>query len=230
LGILAPAAIAPASQRVDVSYYSPRVQRDWETARLDIPASLPATEQMSPGLDPLSLRFAIHMRNASHFGLDVGCGTGVATTAAMARGGRMVAVDPDRKALQRLISSIPREQHPRLKVKQAMLEDLDFEFAHFSAVHASRVLHLMTPGAVKVAFGKFFRWLYPEGKLFISVLTSFPRGAEREGVHLLEESTLRRELEAVGFIIEDMSSGPLAWDFSQVCCSVVARCVAEPAT
>src|SRR6185436_19400623 len=46
---------------------------------------------------------------------------------------------------------------------------MDFKFARFSAVHASRVLHLLAPDDLQHTLRKFFRWLYPNGKLFVSV-------------------------------------------------------------
>ena len=53
-----------------------------------------AVYEMSPTLYPLSLQFAIEMRAATRQALDIGCGDGVATAAALARGGRVLAVDP----------------------------------------------------------------------------------------------------------------------------------------
>jgi SAM-dependent methyltransferase len=131
-----------------------------------------AIDQMSPALDDLSLKFVICTRDARHDGLDIGCGDGIATAAALARGAHVTAVDPDQRALLRLLARIPPHTYRRLKVRRARVQDLDFKFAHFSAVHASRVLHLIDPAALQQSLRKFFRWLYPEGKLFISTLAS----------------------------------------------------------
>ncbi|MDB6044152.1 MAG: polyketide synthase -related protein [Gammaproteobacteria bacterium] len=130
-----------------------------------------AAEQMSPALDRLSLQFAIWARDRNSAALDIGCGDGVATVAVLARGGHVVAVDPDATAISRLIARIPSEHLRRVKVRVGKLPDLEFKAAHFSALHVARVLHLLDPPALEHALRKFFRWLYPEGKLFISALT-----------------------------------------------------------
>jgi SAM-dependent methyltransferase len=130
---------------------------------------------MSPALDPLSIRFAAHARASKSAVLDVGCGTGIATLAALARGAHVIAIDPDQDALRELLARTPTVQYPRLQVRAARLPDLNFKFAHFSAVHVSRVLHVLDGEALRRAFANFFRWLYPEGKLYISTLS--PVGA-----------------------------------------------------
>ena len=132
-------------------------------------------EQMSPALDDLSLRFAIYVRNARFAALDIGCGDGRATAAALDRGGHVLAVDPDRAALHQLLARVAPEQCWRLQVRIGALPDLDFKFARFSAVHAARVLHLLPPHALQQSLSKFFRWLYPAGRLFVSTLA--PGGA-----------------------------------------------------
>jgi len=166
---------------------------------------------MSPTLDALSLKFAIHTRTSSNDALDIGCGAGVATAAALARGGRVLAVDPDVKALDALVARIPQEQLARLKLRVGSLPDLDFEASRFSAVHASRVLHLLDPAVAQRSLQKFFRWLYPTGKLFISTPA-------------WDETALRMQLESAGFVIESLSCYSLPWDTEETCFGVVARC------
>lgn len=158
--------------RRSVSYYSAVVQRHLEANHRAVPQARTATEQMSPSLDDLSIRFAAYTRNAKGFALDLGCGDGIATAAALVRGGRVVAVDPDEDALHHLLARVPSERYRRLKVQVGSLPEIDFKFSRFSAVHAARMLHLLEPSAFQRSLRKFFRWLYPSGKLFISTLTS----------------------------------------------------------
>ena len=213
-----------------MSYSSASVLRHLETTRRGLPPPAPATEQMSPALDALSLQFAIWMRSAPGFGIDVGCGDGIATAAALARGGHVMALDKDQGALDQVLRRIPAEQYPRLKLRTARLEEIDFKFTHFSGVHASRVLHFLDRPALQVSFRKFFRWLYPEGKLFISAFAAadssgrLRRSNAYGGVHLLDEFILRRELAAAGFVIEKLTSSALAWDAEHVCANVIAHC------
>jgi len=127
--------------------------------------------RMSPALDPLSIRFAAHARVSKSDVLDVGCGSGIATIAALARGAHVMAIDPDEDSLRELLSRVPPVQYPRLKMRVSRLPELNFKFAHFSAVHASRVLHVLDGEGIRHTFANFFRWLYPEGKLYISTLS-----------------------------------------------------------
>jgi SAM-dependent methyltransferase len=235
-----------------------------QAASLAPPASHPLVkpyplhlQSMSPRLDELSLKFAIHARSERGLALDMGCGEGIATLAALARGGRMVAVDPDAQQIQRLLLRVPAEQRGRLRLVVDQLPRVDFKITKFSAVHAAHVLHLLDGEAIERSLRKFARWLHPDGRLFLSVLT--PKGAfwdpfqseyERrraEGVrwpgymdhswapaghllgnapaiHLLDEHTLSRELQAAGFVVEESSSYPLPWDSTQICCALIARC------
>jgi SAM-dependent methyltransferase len=228
-------------------YRAAVVQRHLEATQAEIPAHRDAIERMSPALDSLSLKFAIYLRNSRLEGLDVGCGEGIATIAALARGGRVMAVDRDPAVLHRLLARVPSEQYRRLKVRAASVPELDFKFSRFAAVHASRVLHFLPPDALRATLRKFFRWLYPDGKLFVSALNprglywrrlradysrramfgeAWPGYLEWTGacVHLLDENILTRELHEAGFIVEELSSYTLPWDPEQLCTAAVARC------
>jgi ubiquinone/menaquinone biosynthesis C-methylase UbiE len=130
-------------------------------------------EAMSPALDDLSLRFAMHAGQTNGTCLDVGCGTGLATAAALARGGHVVAVDPDSIACRELLARVPVEQYARLTVRTSGLQPLDFMAPRFSAVHAARVLHNLGGQELRASVAKFFRWLYPHGRLYVSAFTPF---------------------------------------------------------
>ena len=130
-----------------------------------------AVTAMSPVLDDLSLKFAMWAGQTGKTCLDVGCGVGLASVAALARGGRMVAADPDPVLLQQLLASVPVQQYARLAVRIAGLPELDFKQSGFAGVHVARVLHLLDGPAIRDSLAKFFRWLYPHGKLFVSALT-----------------------------------------------------------
>jgi SAM-dependent methyltransferase len=166
-------------------------------------------DRMSPALDDLSLKFVLWSRNSRHDGLDVGCGDGLATAALLARGGHVTAVDPEQRALLRLLARIPPHVYPRLQLRRARIEELDFKFAHFSAVLASRVLHLLDPAAFQQSLRKFFRWLYPEGKLFISTLT--PSGSFWEPLRPEFERRQRTHAPWPGFI-EDLNRSMPQWE------------------
>jgi SAM-dependent methyltransferase len=207
-------------------------------------------------LDALSLQFVISSRTAKGPVLDFGCGEGVATAAALARGAHVYALDPDEVAIARLLTRVPSEHHRRLRARVASLRGTDFGDVHFEAVLAALVLQELDGPEVQAVLKRLFRWLQPQGRLFLSALTplgSFWRPFRDEyavrvsqrvrwpghiedvscfigeqgkltSIHLFDESTLSRELEAAGFAIEAMHSYLLPWDETQVCCAVSASC------
>ena len=118
---------------------------------------------MSPALDDLSLRFAMHAGQTNGTCLDVGSGTGLATAAALARGGHIVAVDPDPVACRELLARVPVEQYARLTVRTSSLPELDFVAPQFVAVHAARVLHNLSGLDVRASVAKFFAGSIPTG-------------------------------------------------------------------
>lgn len=148
------------------------------------------TDRMSPALDDLSMRFAIFARDAPSDVLDIGAGDGIATAAALTRGARVCAVDPDQAALQLLMTRVPPVHAPSLRLRVASLPTMNFKFPHFSAIHVARVFHLLDPPALQASLQKFFNWLYPDGKLFLSTLTS---GGDYW--HFAETEIFRKKLE-----------------------------------
>jgi SAM-dependent methyltransferase len=134
-----------------------------------------ALQRMSPALDELALKFLIWARQSERDCADIGCGDGLTAAALVARGGRVVALDPDENALQSLRRKIPPVQHRRLKTCVGRLPSVDFKAAHFAAIYVARVLHCLNVSDFEQSLRKFFRWAYPDGKLFISALT--PLGA-----------------------------------------------------
>jgi len=94
--------------------------------------------------------------------LDVGCGTGVVTAAAAARGARATGADMAGGML-----AVARERHPELELVAADAEALPFDGATFEAVVASLVVnHLPTPPH---AVREFARVLTSGGRVAIAV-------------------------------------------------------------
>jgi 2-polyprenyl-3-methyl-5-hydroxy-6-metoxy-1,4-benzoquinol methylase len=178
----------------------------------------------SSSLDSLSLQFVIWAQANPSVALDIGCGEGIATRAILARGGHVVAVDPDAEVLHRLIEHIPLEQCPRLTVRLGQLPQIDFKRANFGAIHAPRILQLLDLEDARLSLRKFYRWLYPAGKLFVS--TPNPRGAQgRAGPgNPLDKAALGREVTAAGLVVEESFTYVPAGSGAQECCAVIARC------
>jgi ubiquinone/menaquinone biosynthesis C-methylase UbiE len=211
-----------------VSYYAATAQSPPASSKACITNG--SGNPMSHTLDPLSLRFVIWAQSAGAPSLDAGCGDGSATLALLARGGHVVALDSDASALHRLVERAPIEQCQRLKVRLGQLPGVDFKAPNFAAIHAARLLHYLDPVAVEISLRKFYRWLYPEGRLFVSALTPTgagrlaPRATSDPPIYPLDERTLRREISAAGFFVEDGTTYLPPWEGSQECCAVIARC------
>jgi SAM-dependent methyltransferase len=211
-----------------VSYYAATAHRS--PASSEACVSSGAGNSITAALDPVSLKFVIWAQEAVAPALDVGCGDGIAALALLARGGHVVALDSDPAVLHRLVERAPAEQCRRLKVRLGRLPDVDFKAANFAAVHAARVLHFLDPVAIEYSLRKFYRWIYPEGRLFASVLTPTgakglsPRTRSDAQVYPMDERTLRAKISAAGFFVEHASTYLPPWEGSQECCAVIARC------
>lgn len=129
------------------------------------------SEVRARALDALSLQFVISSRNAQEPVLDFGCGEGLATAAALARGAHVCALDPDEVAIRQLLARIPSQHHRRLRARVGSLLGSSFKELHFDAVLAGLVLQELDGGEVEEVFQKFLRWLHPCGRLFLSALT-----------------------------------------------------------
>jgi len=220
----------PASRRVP----------DWSWAAPSRPSGL----GMSPRLDPLTHRFAMWAgRRYGTTCADIGCGAGIATTAALMRGACVVAIDPDVSPIQPLLGQLTVQQFARVDVRCGRLPSLGLAPASLTSIHVARVFHLLDGGAIRGSLQHFSDYLRKDGKLFISVLTPegehwadfkqeyarrcerdelWPGAADSRRPHLLDQHVLERELTLAGFGVEEFLSFPLAWDPSQMCCGVVA--------
>ncbi|EPH43453.1 non-ribosomal peptide synthetase [Streptomyces aurantiacus] len=131
-------------------------------------ATLNRTGVMVERLIPYSAEFAEYAGGGDGEVLDLGCAYGVASIAALERGARVVALDMEQKHLDILEQRVNDEARERLSLRRGMLPDVDFEAGRFTAVHASRVMHFLTPDGVRLTLRKMYDWLAPGGKVFLS--------------------------------------------------------------
>lgn len=105
--------------------------------------------------------------------LDVGAAFGVAALEALRRGARVIVNDLSLDHLKEFRSKLSISDIDRATVLQGKFpDDLDFAAGSLGAVHASNVLHFLTPAEFERALDKMHRWLAPGGKVFI--LTGSP--------------------------------------------------------
>ncbi|MEO3792041.1 class I SAM-dependent methyltransferase [Nonomuraea sp. B10E15] len=93
--------------------------------------------------------------------LDVGCGTGVVTAAALALGIEVTAVDPDPGMLE-----LVARRHPHATVRAAALPDLPFADEAFDAIAGNFVINRVPDTAA--ALGELHRVLRPGGTIALS--------------------------------------------------------------
>ncbi|MGP3932652.1 class I SAM-dependent methyltransferase [Nonomuraea sp. KM88] len=93
--------------------------------------------------------------------LDVGCGTGVVTAAALALGIEVTAVDPDPGMLE-----LVARRHPHATVRAAALPDLPFADEAFDAIAGNFVINHVPDTAA--ALGELHRVLRPGGTIALS--------------------------------------------------------------
>ncbi|MFK4467822.1 amino acid adenylation domain-containing protein [Bacillus sp. RC252] len=130
--------------------------------------TLNRTGVMVEHLIPYSSDFAGYAGNCGGEVLDIGCAYGVASIAALERGATVFAMDLEQKHLDILEQRVEDYYRDRLTLKQGKLPDVDFEDGRFSAIHASRVIHFLSPDDVRLTLRKMYRWLKPGGKIFLS--------------------------------------------------------------
>jgi SAM-dependent methyltransferase len=106
--------------------------------------------------------------------LDIGAGFGAATFAALSAGAAVVANDIDGEALTalRLRASPPLIEKLEIRVGR-FPDDLQFPADHFSAIHASNVLHFLHPSDLEVGIRRIREWLLPGGKVFAMVNSAY---------------------------------------------------------
>jgi SAM-dependent methyltransferase len=206
-------------------------------------AERPSGLGLSPSLDPLTHRFAVWAGRQGGTSADIGCGGGIATAAALTRGARVVAIDPDTSNLEPLLAQLPVQQRARVQVLGGRVPNLHFDTGGLTSIHAARVFHLLEGGEIRQSLRQFRDWLRQDGKLFISVLTPagehwadfrqeyarrceendvWPGAADSHRPHLIDRHVLQRELTRAGFSVDEVLEYPLAWDAAQICCGVVA--------
>ncbi len=145
-----------------------RVQPDWHWSAGNQPSGL----GMSPRLDPLTHRFAMWAgRRYGTTCADIGCGAGIATAAALVRGARVIAVDPDTTQIQPLLAQLAVQDHARIDLRSGELPTLQLAPGSLTSIHVARVFHLLDGREIRDSLQRFSEYLRKDGKLFISVLT-----------------------------------------------------------
>jgi SAM-dependent methyltransferase len=143
----------------------------------------PTTNRMGwsgDAVNEVSQQFIQYAGTCAQPVLDIGAAYGVATIPALAAGATVIANDLSPEHLAELRRRTPAEFLPRLTTMPGRFPgDFDFPKESLAAVHASQVLHFLTPEEVTKGLRDAIHWLRPGGRLFL--LAATPHQATHAG-------------------------------------------------
>ncbi|WP_252176347.1 class I SAM-dependent methyltransferase [Endozoicomonas sp. 4G] len=119
--------------------------------------------------------------------LDIGCGHGVNTHAALMRGAQVIATDMDKPDLSEWLNDLPAVQQQALTCRAAKLpENMPFEENAFCGILCAEVFHFLTNEDVTPAINELYRILEPGGTLLLTCCSC--------DVEVLKATDLSREI------------------------------------
>lgn len=125
-------------------------------------------------LNEVSRLFAAFCGQTRRPVLDIGAAYGIASLAALDAGATVIANDLEPQHLEVLRQSAGPERERRLILIPARFpRHLRFTAGSLDAVHASNVLHFLTPPQMEQGFAAIYHWLAPGGRLFVQASTPF---------------------------------------------------------
>ena len=106
--------------------------------------------------------------------LDIGCGYGVSSLAALKTGAKVIAMDLAIEHLQILQENVPQALKNNLSMQIAQFpEAFDLPDSSIDAVHASMILHFLSGEQILLGLKKIYACLRPGGKLFIANMSPY---------------------------------------------------------
>lgn len=133
--------------------------------------------------------------------LDIGCGYGVSSLAALKTGAKVIALDLSQSHLDVLTSNTPDKLKGNLQTKVVSFPgDVVFEKNSLSAVHATMIFHFLTPDEITKGFGLIFDWLEPGGKLFLGNMSPYLGLYDWHALSKAYDDNLKAKEQYPGFI------------------------------
>src|SRR2546427_4209045 len=112
--------------------------------------------------------------------VDLGCGAGIDTVAALERGWRVLATDAEEEAIALLRQRLPPSLVPRLRTRVARMEDL--ELPEVDLVWAGFSLFFCRPDRFYDVWTKIRRAIVPGGRFAGQILEDRDSWASDEGI------------------------------------------------
>ena len=123
--------------------------------------------------DEYSKDFIAFATSHNEWNLEVGAAFGLTARKAVLGGAKMIVNDLDPKHLDIFKNSLNEKYHSRIKLLTGNFLNIDIENEGVKSILASRVLHMMKGSDIEKAAKLMYRWLQPEGKVFIIAATPY---------------------------------------------------------
>jgi SAM-dependent methyltransferase len=169
---------------------------------------------MTPELDPYSKAFVEFATRAPGPLLEIGAAYGLAVSQVLAQGVHIKANDIDRRHLDILFERVPLAQRKYLDlIPGSFPDEINLEENTYGAILASRVFHFFDPEQLCRAAAALFRYLAPNGKVFIVSDSPYQMPAIRHGRSIDFEQRTREGKPWPGFFDDVHEKNPTAKDF-----------------
>ena len=129
-------------------------------------------------LEPLSQEFIDYSSTIKDPVLDGGAAYGLTSITALKKGATVICNEIEQKQLDYIahIKTITNDEKKRLYLKQGSILEIDFPNNSIGAIHLSRVMHFFKPNEVEKFFEKSYKWLVPNGRLYIVTMSQYHYG------------------------------------------------------
>jgi len=125
-------------------------------------------------LAPPTQDFVDYAYGCTHPIVDIGCGYGLSSLAALKTGAKVIAIDLAIEHLQVLQKNVPQALKDNLSIQVASFpEAFDLPDASIDAAHASMILHFLSGEQILAGLKKIYACLRPGGKLFIANMSPY---------------------------------------------------------
>lgn len=132
-----------------------------------------------PELTEFSKKFVKFSKDSPEPVLDMGAAYGPATIAALKNNAKVTANDIEERHLQYIAETVKEPYKKNLSLCVGRIPgEVTFEPNTFKAIHSSQVLHFLKGYEIEETAKLMFKWLTPEGKVFIIAGTPYVKAIE----------------------------------------------------
>jgi len=123
--------------------------------------------------DEYSKKFINFASNHNGWNLEIGAAFGLTARKVVQEGGKIIVNDLDPEHLAIFKHNIDEKYYSKIKLIDGNLLDIDLEDKSIESILAARVLHMMKGSDIEKAARLMYRWLKPNGKVFVIAATPY---------------------------------------------------------